>query len=300
MTIVRDNIEMFMRYLSIEKNCSPLTIEHYEKDIMHFASFMKQQAISDFAAVSYVLVRHYLIVLHDASYSRNTVARKISSLRSFFRFLNKEESISHNPFAMASLPKKGRQLPHFLYQEEMEQLFSVCSLEDPLGQRNQAILELLYGTGIRVSECCSIKVKDVDLSMETVLIMGKGRKERYVPVGSFALSAITRYLEDGRLKLSGKSSVKSDSLFLNYKGEPLSSRSVRTILNKIIEQSSLNVHISPHVLRHTFATHMLNEGADLRAVQELLGHAHLSSTQVYTHVTKDHLKKIYNNAHPRA
>ncbi|MFC0188905.1 tyrosine recombinase XerC [Fictibacillus aquaticus] len=300
MSNLRDNIGMFMEYLSIEKNCSPLTIEHYEKDIMHFAAFMKQQAISDFAAVSYVLVRHYLVVLHESSYSRNTVARKISSLRSFFKFLNREGMLSHNPFAMASLPKKGRQLPHFLYEEEMKQLFSVCRLDDPLGQRNQAILELLYGTGIRVAECCSILIKDIDFFVESVLIKGKGRKERFVPLGSFALSAITRYIEGGRNELAKKSEKRFDSLFLNYRGEPLSARSVRNILNSIIEQSSLNVHISPHVLRHTFATHMLNEGADLRAVQELLGHAHLSSTQVYTHVTKDHLKKIYNNAHPRA
>ncbi|RZT22951.1 tyrosine recombinase XerC [Fictibacillus sp. BK138] len=290
----------FLNYLMIEKNSSPYTIEHYEKDINDFTSFLKQQAIEGFAAVSYVLVRHYLVTLHEKKYARNTVARKISSMRSFYRFLNREKVVEQNPFAMASLPKKAKMLPQFLYEKELEKLFNVSDLSTPIGQRNQAILELLYGTGIRVSECCKLQLKDLDLFVEAALIKGKGKKERYVPLGSFAKEALERYISDGRKVLLEKTENKTDSLFLNYKGEPLSARSVRNILNKIIEESSLNIHISPHVLRHTFATHMLNEGADLRTVQELLGHSQLSSTQVYTHVTKDHLKKIYNNAHPRA
>jgi integrase/recombinase XerC len=290
----------FLNYLMIEKNSSPYTIEHYEKDINDFISFLKQQAIEGFAAVSYVLVRHYLVSLHEKKYARNTVARKISSMRSFYRFLNREKIVEHNPFAMASLPKKAKMLPQFLYEKELEKLFNVSDLSTPIGQRNQTILELLYGTGIRVSECCKLQLKDLDLFVEAVLVKGKGRKERYVPLGSFAIEALERYITNGRKMLLAKTENKSDSLFLNYKGEPLSARSVRNILNKIIEESSLTIHISPHVLRHTFATHMLNEGADLRAVQELLGHSQLSSTQVYTHVTKDHLKKIYNNTHPRA
>jgi integrase/recombinase XerC len=290
----------FLNYLMIEKNSSPYTIEHYEKDINDFTSFLKQQAIEGFAAVSYVLVRHYLVSLHEKKYARNTVARKISSMRSFYRFLNREKIVKNNPFAMASLPKKAKMLPQFLYEKELEKLFNVSDLSTPIGQRNQAILELLYGTGIRVSECCKLQLKDLDLFVEAVLVKGKGRKERYVPLGSFAIEALERYMTHGRKMLLAKTDNESDSLFLNYKGEPLSSRSVRSILNKIIEESSLTIHISPHVLRHTFATHMLNEGADLRAVQELLGHSQLSSTQVYTHVTKDHLKKIYNNTHPRA
>ncbi|MBY6036103.1 tyrosine recombinase XerC [Fictibacillus nanhaiensis] len=300
MVAERQLVVDFLQYLMIEKNSSPYTIEHYEKDILDFTSFLKQQAIEGFAAVSYVLVRHYLVTLHEKQYARNTVARKISSLRSFYRFLNREKIVEQNPFAMASLPKKAKMLPQFLYEKELEKLFNVSDINTPIGQRNQAILELLYGTGIRVSECCKMQVKDLDLYVEAALVKGKGKKERYVPVGSFAKEALIRYIEDGRKLLLEKTENKTDSLFLNYKGEPLSARSVREILNKMIEQSSLTIHISPHVLRHTFATHMLNEGADLRAVQELLGHAHLSSTQVYTHVTKDHLKKIYNNTHPRA
>jgi integrase/recombinase XerC len=296
----RQYVVDFLQYLMIEKNYSSYTIEHYENDISDFISFLKQQAIEGFAAVSYVLVRQYLVVLHEKKYARNSVARKLSALRSFYRFLNREKVAEVNPFAMASMPKKAKMLPQFLYTEEMEKLFQVNDLENPLGQRNQAILEILYGTGIRVSECCKIRIKDVDLPMDAVLVKGKGKKERYVPIGSFAKEALELYLSNGRKLLLEKTEHKTDSLFLNYKGEPLSVRGVRDILNKTIQESALTVHISPHVLRHTFATHMLNEGADLRTVQELLGHANLSSTQVYTHVTKDHLKKIYNNAHPRA
>jgi integrase/recombinase XerC len=296
----RQHVVDFLNYLMIEKNCSPYTIEYYEKDINDFTSFLKQQAIEGFAAVSYVLVRQYLVVLHEKKYARNSVARKISSMRSFYKFLNREKILEHNPFAMASLPKKAKMLPQFLYEKELEKLFSVSDVSTPIGQRNQAILEVLYGTGIRVSECCNIHIKDLDLFVEAALIKGKGKKERYVPIGSFAKEALDRYINDGRKILLEKTENKTDSLFLNYKGEPLSPRSVRNIINKIIEDSSLTIHISPHVLRHTFATHMLNEGADLRAVQELMGHSQLSTTQIYTHVTKDHLKKIYNNAHPRA
>jgi integrase/recombinase XerC len=296
----RQLVADFLNYLMIEKNSSPYTIEHYEQDILDFASFMKQQAIDGFAAVSYILVRHYLVELHEKKYSRNYVARKISSLRSFYRFLTREEVVEQNPFAMASLPKKAKMLPQFLYEKELEKLFNVSDITTPIGQRNQALLELLYGTGIRVSECCNLKTRDLDLFLEAALVKGKGNKERYVPLGSFAIESLTRYISEGRESLLEKTKKPTDSLFLNYRGEPLSTRSVRNILNQLIEDSSLTIHISPHVLRHTFATHMLNEGADLRAVQELLGHANLSSTQVYTHVTKDRLKKIYNNTHPRA
>ncbi|MGC4375626.1 tyrosine recombinase XerC [Fictibacillus sp. Mic-4] len=296
----REHLLLFKEYLQIEKNSSQLTIETYEQAILHFMTFMKQQAIDGFAAVSYVLVRHYITDLYNQRYARTTVAKKISSLRSFYRFLLREKLVKENPFAYSSLPKKKRLLPSFLYEQELTQLFTVSNLEEPLGQRNQAILELLYGTGIRVSECCDIRMDDLDVVVETVLIRGKGRKERYVPLGSYAMEALQTYINDGRKRIVEKYHSTSNHLFINYRGGALSSRGVRNILNQLIEKTALTVHISPHVLRHTFATHMLESGADLRAVQELLGHSHLSSTQIYTHVTKEHLKNIYNNAHPRA
>ncbi|RBW69868.1 tyrosine recombinase XerC [Bacillus taeanensis] len=293
-------ISSFFEYLQIEKNCSVSTVETYKRDIEHFVCFMKQQAIHRFAAVSYASVRLYLTELYEQGLARKTVARKISCLRSFYKFLMRECFVEHNPFMMTSLPRKESHLPKFLYEEELGKLFAAADITTPLGQRDQAILELLYATGIRVSECCRINIADIDFSIGTVLVLGKGRKERYVPIGSFALEALQYYINDGRHKILSQAASKTNALFLNYRGERLSERSIRTSLKKIIEKTALNIHISPHVLRHTFATHLLNEGADLRSVQELLGHANLSTTQIYTHVSKDRLREVYMNHHPRS
>lgn len=199
-----------------------------------------------------------------------------------------------------SLPKSEKKLPSFLYQEELEKLFHVSDMTTPLGQRNQALLELLYATGIRVGECVKIRVSDIDFDIGTVFVTGKGNKERYVPFGSFAATALKTYIEDGRNSLLEKTESQTNCLFLNVRGQPLTDRGIRFILNKMVEKTSLTVNIYPHKLRHTFATHMLNAGADLRTVQELLGHEHLSTTQIYTHVTKDYLRHVYMNSHPRA
>ncbi|MFC7392540.1 tyrosine recombinase XerC [Scopulibacillus cellulosilyticus] len=292
-------LDMFLRFLEVEKHASKHTIMNYTKDIEVFFLFMKQQALEGVAAVSYASVRVFLTEMLERGYSRRTVARKVSSLRSFYRYLVKEGVVFDNPFALTHLPKQEHRLPKFLYQEELGKLFDVEDLTQPLGQRNQAILEVLYGTGVRVSECVGITLMDLDLDLGVVLVKGKGRKERYIPLGSFACDAIERYLADGRQKLV-KSDKKQNYLFLNYRGGQLSSRSVRTILNKQIQKASLTIKISPHTLRHTFATHLLDAGADLRSVQELLGHAELSTTQIYTHVTKERLREAYINHHPRA
>ena len=288
----------FVLYLQIEKNSSPHTIANYTRDLDDFIAFMKQHSVDSFAAVSYAHVRLYLAYLHEQRLARGTVSRKLSSLRSFFRFLLREEVVEENPFALAHTPRGGKRLPNFLYEEEMEQLFSSFDHGKPLDQRDLALIELLYSSGLRVSECTALTVKDLDFSSETVLVFGKGKRERYVPIGHFALEALQMYLNDGRKKLLSNHDEKH--LFLNYRGTKLSERSVRTILKKRIESSALSTHLSPHMIRHTFATHLLNNGADLRVVQELLGHEHLSSTQIYTHVTKERLKAVYNQHHPRA
>ncbi|WLR52330.1 tyrosine recombinase XerC [Bacillus tianshenii] len=300
METIDEQIRSFLEYLQIEKNCSPYTLEHYEIDMNDFVRFMKQQELLSFAAVSYVSVRLYYTELYEREYARKTVARKISALRSLYRFLLREEKVQENPFVFASLPKKQKELPKFLYMKELEQLFDSCETTTALGQRDKALLELLYATGIRISECCGLKVSDLDFFIGTVLVRGKGRKERYVPFGAFAEQALTHYIDNGRQQLISSSKDSHNFVFVNSRGKPLSEQGVRYILNKLVEKASLTVKISPHMLRHTFATHMLNEGADLRSVQELLGHAHLSTTQIYTHVTKEHLKKIYMNHHPRA
>ncbi|MBB6452934.1 integrase/recombinase XerC [Salirhabdus euzebyi] len=292
--------EDFVEYLQIEKNASPYTVTFYQDDLDSFFLFLKSEGIKDLKEVNYVVIRIFLTKLYDKKLSRRSVSRKISSLRTFFRMLERNEVVESNPFVSVSLPKKDNPIPEFLYAEELEKLFTVSDLTTPLGQRNQALLELLYGTGMRVSECTNLKLHSLDFSIGTVLVRGKGNKERYIPFGSYAQEALERYMNDGREKLLKKGNGSKDHLFLNARGTELTPRGIRLILNEMVKNSSLTVHVHPHKLRHTFATHLLNEGADLRSVQELLGHENLSSTQIYTHVTKDHLRKIYLNSHPRA
>lgn len=292
-------LKQFMTYLQVEKNCSEYTVHNYRKDIERFMTFMKQQVVEHFAAVSYADVRLFLSELYEEGYARQTVSRKLSALRSFYRFLERENFVSDNPFTAAALPKPNLRLPQFFYQEELEPLFTSADLSTPLGQRNQALLELLYASGLRVSECTGLNLRDLDFSVGMVLVFGKGSKERYVPVGNFALDALEHYVEDGRNQLLvGRED--NPALFLNYRGGALSARSVRNVLNDLMKKAAIHANITPHVLRHTFATHLLDEGADLRAVQEMLGHTHLSSTQIYTHVTKERLRKVYTQHHPRA
>jgi integrase/recombinase XerC len=290
----------YFEYLQIERNYSKYTIESYQFVIEHFMNFMKQERISSFGDISYQDVRLYLTQLHKEQLSRRTVARKVSTLRSFFRFLMREEYVKENPFMLASLPKKEMTIPKFLYEEELEKLFHVSDLNTLLGQRNQALLELLYATGMRVSECCQVRLDDIDFTIGTILVHGKGKKQRYVPFGSFAHDAINTYIDNGRKSLLAKANDACSILFLNSRGKALTTRGVRYILSEMIEKAALSIHISPHKLRHSFATHMLDQGADLRVVQELLGHEHLSTTQIYTHVSKEKLRSVYMTNHPRA
>lgn len=290
----------FLEYLQIEKNASPYTIKYYMKDIETFMAFLNKEAVLNLQEVDQQTVRLFLTLLYDRKLSRRSVSRKISSIRSFYRFLEREQYVSKNPFSDIKLPRASKPIPNFLYEEELEELFKVNDLATPLGQRNQAILEMLYATGIRVSECQRLTLENVDFSIGTLFVTGKGRKERYVPFGSFAQSALEKYINDGRNTLIQKSKSSTEVIFLNARGLPLTDRGIRLILEKIVEKAALTIEVHPHKLRHTFATHMLNEGADLRTVQELLGHENLSSTQIYTHVTKDRLRKVYMSSHPRA
>lgn len=290
----------FVAYLQIEKNASPYTVKYYQDDLQSFFSFLKREGVSNLKEVNAQVVRVFLTELYDQELSRKSVSRKISSLRSFYKYLEREDETFSNPFVHIHLPKQEKKVPGFLYKEELEKLFEVNDTGEPLGQRNQAILELMYATGIRVSECQSLRLEDIDFSVGTLFVRGKGRKERYVPFGRFAEIVLENYLHDGRLSLLEKSKQETDVLFLNARGNPLSTSGIRHILEKTVEKAALTTHLHPHKLRHTFATHMLNEGADLRTVQELLGHENLSSTQIYTHVTKNHLRDVYMKTHPRA
>ncbi|OMP68591.1 tyrosine recombinase XerC [Domibacillus epiphyticus] len=288
----------FFAYLQIEKNSSVHTMKNYRDDLEQFFVFMNEQHIEKLSDVTHQDARLYLTTLHEKKMARASVSRKISSLRGFYRFLMREDIVNENPFLIVHRPKGTKKLPSFFYEEEMEELFETVQETDPLSIRNKALLELMYGTGIRVSECTGLTLEDVDFHLGVILVRGKGGKERYVPFGSFAAEAVQSYVELSRLNLMKNSNHKV--LFVNYRGEPLTVRGIRHILTGLIEKASLSGKIHPHMLRHTFATHLLNNGADMRTVQELLGHASLTSTQMYTHVTKEHLQKTYMNHHPRA
>ncbi|MFY8330419.1 tyrosine recombinase XerC [Vagococcus carniphilus] len=290
----------FLRYIIIERHYSEKTKEAYQDDVLDFFSFLKETGNEDYLSVTVQDIRIYLSFLHDQSYSRNTISRKLSSLRSFYQFLVKNDILSENPFSYIQMKRQQAKLPRFFYEKEIDALFQQTQGDDALDNRNRALLEVLYGTGIRVTECTNIKIKDIDFDTSVVLIYGKGNKERYVPFGSFAHDAILDYMKHGRDELMTKGKTTHNFLFVNHRGEKLTDSGIQYILKKMIEKSSLTADIHPHMFRHTFATHLLNNGADLRTVQELLGHSSLSSTQIYTHVTTDTLQKSYRNFHPRA
>lgn len=290
-------VGLFLSYLKYQKNYSSHTIINYENDILDFMKFLEKEHLK-LNTVSYSDIRFYLMDLYNKNYSRNSVSRKLSSLRSFYKYLLRKDYVKENPFLLVSSPKKEQKLPKFLYYQELEKLFDFPDTNLPLGQRNLLILELLYATGMRVSELVNIKLNDIDRFNNIIRVVGKGNKERLVSYGAYCEDILDLYLKDGRNKLLKNNDT--DILLLNNNGRPLTDRGVRLILENILKQVSINSHVSPHVLRHTFATHMLNEGADLLTVQELLGHENLSTTQIYTHVTNEKLREVYLKAHPRA
>jgi len=291
-------LSQFKSYIQLEKNYSEHTVREYESDLLYFFEFLQSEGIKSLHDVEYIHARLYVTKLYDESLSRTSISRKISAIRSFFKFGHREFGLKEDAFRSLYHPKKEERLPHFFYEEELQQIFQATEGDDHMSLRNRAILELLYATGIRVSELTSLEERDIDNRLGILRVMGKGRKERYVPFGQFAQDALEHYMELARPRLMKQS--KHNFVFTNMRGLPLTPRGVRYILSDLVKKASLHTKIYPHMLRHTFATHLLNNGADLRTVQELLGHSHLSSTQIYTHVTKEHLRKTYMNAHPRA
>lgn len=290
----------FYRYLEVERGYSEKTVAAYRGDFSVFQTFLNDSGNGNYLEVDHRDVRVYLAFLNEQDYSRNTISRKIASLRAFYQFLLREEVIAENPFTYVHLKKKNQKLPRFFYEKEMAALFEAVAGEEPLQQRNRGLLEILYGSGLRVSECANLKLGDIDWSGGVLLVLGKGNKERYVPFSEHARGALQEYLAEGRQTLMAKKQQTHSFIFVNNQGNPLTSRGIRYILDQVIKKSSLDSQIHPHMLRHTFATHLLNNGADMRTVQELLGHVNLSSTQIYAHVTKESLQKNYRHFHPRA
>lgn len=287
-------LEEYLDYLEYQKNYSKETIHSYNTDLIEFFDYLKVEDIN-FDDIDYDMVRMWLIKLNNLYDKSSTISRKISSLRSFYKYLLNRNIIKGNPFSLISLPKKDKHLPRFFYYNELEELFKVPDMKTPLGQRDRLILEMLYATGVRVSELVNIKVTDI--RDEEITVLGKGNKERIVRFGAYAEDVLDIYINDGYKKLNIKN---KDFIFINSKGGQLTTRGVRYILDKIIEKTTIDKKISPHMLRHSFATHMLNEGCDILTVQELLGHESLTATSIYTHITNDRLKEVYYKCHPRA
>ena len=288
----------YITYVRLEKNYSAHTVSEYEKDVDEFLEFLQAEGIQTIENIAYPEARLYASRLVDRKLARSTISRKISSVRSFFRFANLRYGLNDTAFRLLHHPKKEERLPAFFYAEEMEKMFMACEGDQPRDRRDRALLELLYATGIRVSELTSIQLEDIDNDLGIVRVMGKGRKERYVPFGSFAQTAIEQYIADARGVLM--KNTKHNYLFVNLRGGSLTDRGVRHVLDQIVQRAAITANVYPHMLRHTFATHLLSAGADMRTVQELLGHSDLSSTQIYTHTTKEHLRRTYMNTHPRA
>lgn len=295
---MEEQVKLFLKYLNYQKGYSENTIINYENDIKEFLEFLNKENIDNLKEVNYSIVRFYLMDLYNKKFSRNSVSRKLSSLRSFFKYLHNEEIVKINPFSLISSPKKEKKLPKFLYNEDIEKIFNIPNTKTVLGKRDSLILELLYDTGVRVGELVNIKINDINYDDRSIKILGKGNKERIVLYGTYAEIALKEYLNNGRNELlKGKN---NEYLILNANGNNITTRGIRLIIDKIIKQACLNTHISPHTLRHTFATHLLENGSDLLTVKELLGHSSLSSTQIYTHVTNERLRNIYLKSHPRA
>jgi len=286
-------IDKFINYLKIERNSSEHTIVNYSVDLRDFGNFLGDIRIE---SVNYLVLRRYLAHMREKNFSKRTVARKLASLRSFFRFLYREGYLKTNPASSVATPKLDKRLPLFLDTDEVVRLIESPDEKDLMGRRDRAILETLYSSGMRVSELVGLNMDNVDFIGGVAKVSGKGKKERLTPIGDKALRVIRNYLDKrGVKKLKDKKAI-----FLNKNGTRLTDRSVRRVVDKYIRRVALREDISPHTLRHCFATHLLNRGADLRSVQELLGHMNLSTTQIYTHVTTKRLKEVYEKSHPRA
>ena len=287
-------IDKYLDYLRLEKNYSPHTITNYAVDLRDFYDYLVENNKKgiDINNIDYFILRKFLSLLVAKSLNKRSISRKISTLKSFFKFLLREGNIKSNPAASLIYPKIDKKLPVFLTEEQVVKILDAVDKRDLYSLRDKAILEFLYSTGARVSEVTNLKIDDIDFIGGIAKVKGKGRKERLLPLGEPALCALKGYLD--------KRNDICPYLFINRRRTRLSERGLRNIINKYITKVSIKFNVTPHTFRHSFATHLLNRGADLRSVQELLGHTSISTTQVYTHLTIDSLKKIYNKAHPRA
>lgn len=296
----KHNLENFRSYILVEKNFSKHTAKAYYSDIMDFLLWLGDTALEN---VNFSKVREYLHFIQKFNYKKTTLARKIASLRTFYKYLYREKRVESNPAMNLNSPKRPKQLPKFLTPYEVEQILNNITIDTPAGYRNKAILELLWATGMRVSELSGLNFEDLNLENNEIRVFGKGSKERIILVTDRAKTYLQRYIETARpLVAKGYRTENNENspVFINNTGFRLQTRTIRNVINEIVEKIQLPKHVTPHVFRHSFATHLIENGADLRVVQELLGHASISNTQIYTHVSSQHLKEVYNETHPRA
>jgi integrase/recombinase XerC len=294
-------IDAFVRHLKVERNSSPLTLKSYSEDLDSLLAFFNDAkgAVPDVAEVNVGTLREYVSYLHDCGYAKSTIARRLACLRSFFRYCRREGLISGDPALGLRTPRNGRKLPHFLSTEQVTTLLEAPPATEPAGLRDRAILEVFYSSGLRVAELVGLNVSDWDPDASILRVRGKGRKERVAPVGKFADKALREWVAARQPAADGPAAER-DAMFLNRFGRRLTTRSVARMLDKHLKVAGLDSKTSPHTLRHTFATHLLDGGADLRSVQELLGHKSLTTTQIYTHVSTRRLRDTYQQAHPHA
>ncbi len=291
-------LKEFLLYLEIEKNFSKNTIVAYSSDLLSFLIWLNDRNIED---VNYNTIREYLLYIQQFNYSKTTTARKIASLRTFYRYLYRERIIESNPAIGIHAPKKGKMLPEFLTENEIENILNNMKIDSPAGYRNRTILELLYATGMRVSELSNLNFENLNLEENEIKVFGKGAKERIVLISTRAKKFLENYIKTIRYLICKSEVTKPENpVFINKSGYRLQTQSVRKAINDVVFQIELPKHVTPHVFRHSFATKLLEKGADLRVVQELLGHSSISNTQIYTHVSTERLRQSYNSSHPRA
>ena len=297
----KEYIEGFKTYLSVEKNFSEHTLDAYSSDIISFILWLDGKSCVD---VNFDKLREYLHFIQRFDYKKTTIARKVASIRTFYKYLFRERYMDSNPAVSLSAPKRPKSLPKFLTPDEVEQILNNVKIDTPAGFRNRVILELLWATGMRVSELSGLNFGDLNLENNEIRVFGKGAKERIILVTDRAKTYLERYITSARMLIPKgyrvEEPTESSPVFINNTGYRLQPRTIRNVINEIVEKIELPKKVTPHVFRHSFATHLIENGADLRVVQELLGHASISNTQIYTHVSMQHMKEVYNEAHPRA
>ena len=297
--MMKNQANKYLDYLKYHKNYSDLTIQGYRREIFEFIDYLLREGIASFDDVQYPFLRGYLAFLHGKKLSSKSINHRMSSLRGLYRYLLNEEIVKENPFLLIDSLKQEQKQPDFLFMDEMLGLLDSIPTNTVLGLRNKAMLELMYASGLRCQETVELTLGQIDFQRQMILVHGKGSRDRYVPFHDYAKEWLIRYIEEGRNELMAKAHQNHDYVFVNKNGMKMTNRGVENIVERVAQNYNPMKKVHPHTLRHSFATHLLEQGVDIRIVQELLGHRNLSTTQIYTHMTKEHMKEVYEFAHPR-